>query len=75
MQISRRCVAKRTSEINRVLKSIGNYHADRAEVCPKANLRVVNTVQIAWRCRKADLCLVNTVHIARRCVAKHICVL
>jgi hypothetical protein len=33
-----------------VLKSIGNYFADRAEVCPKANLRVVNTVQIAWKC-------------------------
>ena len=50
VQISRRCVAKRTSEINRVLENIGNYHADRAEVCPKANLRVVNTVQIAGRC-------------------------
>ena len=43
VQISQRCAAKRTSKIDRVLKSIGNYFADRAEVCPNASL-------LAFRC-------------------------
>ena len=61
VQISRRCVAKRTSEINRELRSIGNYCADRAEVCPNANLHVVNTVQIAWRCVAQQTSVANMI--------------